>query len=426
MASRFPHCFRDDALPIRFRKGVRPTMVTPMDTTDPFADSRRKLAVSVFAAFGLLGMATGIAVLVASIVKTGGLEGILGGVFGGIFLALLIAVAGAWMAMRIMAPPAKPDPAAGADIEAALKDVLDEMEKARLETVAQVNARAAWRVPLCAAAGLLLWIYGQFTGDPGDLMDLAALIIVPGIMGYVWASLELSNKYARLYKERVLPRLAATFGELTWRPAVMPDIARLKDESLFQAFDDATADDELFGTHRSLPTSIVELKLEKGAGKNRRTVFDGLLLTLELPRDTNAVTAVVSDAGALGNFATRMSARHRERVRLEDPVFEKTYEVYGTDQVAARALLHPAFMEKLLALGELPDFGLPLVLCSGRVLQIASPKRFARDLFQAPSFQKPAASRDALVKLSDDIAAVIAAADAVIDLDHRFEVAALV
>jgi len=109
-------------------------------------------------------------------------------------------------------------------------------------------------------------------------------------------------------------------------------------------------------------------------------------------------------------------------VRLEDPVFEKIYEVYGTDQVASRALLNPAFMERLRALGALSDFDRPQVLCDGRVLQIAMPKRGGKNLFEPPSFSKPAATRAALAELRADIACVLRAADAVIDLDHRFEV----
>ena len=136
------------------------------------------------------------------------------------------------------------------------------------------------------------------------------------------------------------------------------------------------------------------------------------------------MTAVIADQGALGNFWDRTTGVKRERVALEDPVFEKIYEVYGTDQVAARALLHPAFMERMLALGGLPDFERPFVLCSGRLLQIAMPKRVTKNLFEAPSFRKPAASRESLVQLRKDIAAVLAAADAVIDLDHRFEIQA--
>ena len=40
-------------------------------------------------------------------------------------------------------------------------------------------------------------------------------------------------------------------------------------------------------------------------------------ITIDLPRDTGAVTAVVPDGGAFGNFAERMSLQKRERVRLD-------------------------------------------------------------------------------------------------------------
>ena len=163
------------------------------------------------------------------------------------------------------------------------------------------------------------------------------------------------------------------------------------------------------------PTSIVELKLTHGSGKNEQTRFDGLLVTPELPRDTGAVTAVVSDAGGLGNFLDRQKGQHRERVRLADVAFERIYEVYGTDQVASRALLHPAFMEKLKALGELQDFERPQVLCARRVLQIAMSKRTGTNLFDPPSFSKLAATREQLVQLQTDIAGMLAAVDAVID-----------
>jgi hypothetical protein len=330
--------------------------------------------------------------------------------------------AGAWAAIRLAAgPKPPPDLSAGDAIAASLSHVLEELEQARLETVAAINQRAMLRVPLCVAGGLALWLFGQFSDDPADIEETAALIIVPALMGYVWASMKLSNEYARKYKARVLPELAKSFGALTYRHAVEPDLTQLKAEGVFRKFDHVTADDEFHGAHRNLPISIVELKLEVRSGKNTQTVFDGLLMTLDLPRDTGAVTAVISDAGNWGNFAERMKAQHRERVRLEDPVFEKVYEIYGTDQVAARALLNPAFMERMLRLGERPDFGLPLALCSGRMLQIAMPKKWGRNLFEPPSFQKPAASRQELIQLQADIAAAIAAADAVIDLDHRFE-----
>jgi hypothetical protein len=205
-----------------------------------------------------------------------------------------------------------------------------------------VNRRALWRVPVCVAAGAGIMVLGQYSDDPPDLSEAIGMMILPGIGGYVWASFPLSSKYARLYKDKVLPRLAASFGSLSYRSAIAPDLAQLKQECVFRKFNEIEADDEIFGTHRTLPINIVELKLTHRAGKSSETTFDGLLVTLELPRDTGAVTAVVTDAGGIGNFVDRQKGQHRQRVRLEDPRFEKVYEVYGTDQVASRALLHPA------------------------------------------------------------------------------------
>jgi len=39
-----------------------------------------------------------------------------------------------------------------------------------------------------------------------------------------------------------------------------------------------------------------------------------------------------------------------KRVGLVDPVFEKIFEAYGTDQVEARYLLTPTFMQRLVRL----------------------------------------------------------------------------
>jgi hypothetical protein len=394
-----------------------------MVTADPSAKPRSaRLAGNVLFTAAIVAVMAGAGIATAGILRNPTLEGILGGVFGGLLLALVIMAIGAWAAMSLMRTPKPADVAGGDALAAQLKDVLDELEEARLEMMETVNRRAVWCVPLAVAAGVALLVFQQFSDEPPEVFAMIVTLGVSGAVGYGFASLPVSMKYRQLYKDKVLPRLAASFGDLSYRKAHMPDLARLKAECIFRKFDASAADDELFGSYRTLPLSIVELTLTEGSGKSRRTTFDGLLVTLELPRDTGAVTAVVVDAGGLGNFIDRQKGQHRERVRLEDPRFEKVYEVYGTDQVASRALLHPAFMEKLLALGDLADFERPQMLCDGKVMQIAMPKRRARDLFEPPSFSKPAATRERLVELQNDIVSVLDAADALIDLDHRFEV----
>lgn len=164
--------------------------------------------------------------------------------------------------------------------------------------------------------------------------------------------------------------------------------------------------------------SIVELKLTKGSGKNERTVFHGLTAAVTLPRGLSGTTVVVPDRGMFGNLAERLRGGPCEPVRLEDPAFEKAYEVYGSDQVSARALLTPAFMERFMALAGSGHFGAPAALVQDNRLLMALEARAGRDLFEPPSYRKPAAGREALIQLHDDIATVLKAADAVIDLDQ--------
>jgi hypothetical protein len=221
-----------------------------------------------------------------------------------------------------------------------------------------------------------------------------------------------------MYKDQVLPRLAARFGALGYRRPVGMDVATLRQRRLFDALDAVVAEDEIYGERHGLPISIVELRLTRGSGKNERTVFEGLLAEVGLPRNLTGSTLVIAEGGAFGNLPGRFRLGGGERVRLEDPRFEQRYEFYATDQIAARALLTPAFMERLLALGARSHFDPPTAVAEDNRLLLALPGADGKDLFEPPSWRKPAASRAALIELSEDIEAVLQAADAVIDLDH--------
>jgi len=380
---------------------------------------RSGAGTALFAALAL-GVVVAVAIAWSSIHRTPGWEGWLAGVFGGGFAGLLVAGAGAWAVMLFVLRPAR----RAAEQEAAvfepgdeLGQVLAELEVARLDTQRRINAGAAWRIPLCILGAVLFWLATQFGEDPADAGDLLMFMGAGAFGGYFWAASRLSQAYRRLYKARVLPRLAAGFGQLAWRPA-QPPLDEFRRHRLFPDWDDHEAEDEIFGEYRGMPLSIIELKLTKGSGKNERTIFHGLTATVTLPRGLRGTTVVIPDRGMFGNLAERLRGGPCQPVRLEDPVFEKAYEVYGSDQVSARALLTPAFMERFMAFAAAGHFGAPAALVQDNRLLMALGAVGDRNLFEPPSHSKPAAGREALTRLHDDIAAVLKAADAVIDLDQ--------
>jgi hypothetical protein len=365
------------------------------------------------------GLAAGLAVWVL-VIGAGIAKGeILTGIFSGLFAGLFIAAAAAWLGMRIARPPAPPPPLdeAKADrVTAGLGAVLAELENARKLTVQQINARARTRVPLCAVIFFCLWLLPDQNGESSDFFDLVGQVGFGMLIGYTWAASKLGAAYRLLYKQRVLPVLAAQFGDLSWRVPVLPNLDRLRDAGIFEAWQSTSADDELFGTHRNLPTSIIELRLTSGSGDSESVQFNGLLVEITLPRSLRGSTAIIASEGMVGRLREWVGRDGRSRVRLEDPKFDEIYEVWSTDQIAARALLTPAFMERLLALARHGGFGRPVAITDDNRLTMAIPRQ-GSPLFEPPGYSQPAASREKLVQLYDDIAAVLGVADTVIALD---------
>ncbi len=92
----------------------------------------------------------------------------------------------------------------------------------------------------------------------------------------------------------------------------------------------------------------LEDRVQTKNGSRWVTVFRGQLIRIAFPKKFHGTTIVRRDAG-LFNFMQRW-ATELQRVGLGDSRLEKAFEVYANDQVEARYLIHPVFMERLLAL----------------------------------------------------------------------------
>lgn len=98
------------------------------------------------------------------------------------------------------------------------------------------------------------------------------------------------------------------------------------------------------GYYNSLPLVFrdIDLKYESGSGKNRsvQTVFKGLLA--KFPVNKKFQNKILIKREALKIFDGN------NRVHLEDPVFEKYFDVYSDDQIEARYILTTGFMNRLV------------------------------------------------------------------------------
>ena len=105
-------------------------------------------------------------------------------------------------------------------------------------------------------------------------------------------------------------------------------------------------EDQISGLAHGADFNSVELKLTRQSGKRTVTDFQAQLMTITFPRKFSARTLVLRDKGRF----QRKAKSDMKRVGLVDPIFENIFEAYSTDQVEARYLLDPVFMQKLVDL----------------------------------------------------------------------------
>lgn len=190
---------------------------------------------------------------------------------------------------------------------------------------------------------------------------------------------------------------------------------------LLPAYDRSRFEDRLSGARRGVDFEFfeAELKRRKTETRNGRTstryvtVFEGQCLRFDFHKRFFGETLVTRDAGFFNRFGGK---RGMERAGLEDPEFEKAFEVYTTDQVEARFLLTPDMMAKLLELER--AFQGKGVRCafSGEQMLVAVE---GDNLFEPGSMFTPLDDPARLRTILEDFSAIFALIDTVSDGRER-------
>jgi len=229
-----------------------------------------------------------------------------------------------------------------------IEPMIGSLETARLEARNAALKRASWLIPLALLACGLVWLY-----LPGDFLIFAIFLAVGG--SWAWIQYPIIQ-HQKEVKQKLITRLCGFFGlEYHMEPKRDP-IPELRRVGLLPGHNKESREDQVSGIYDGVRLEMTDLRLreESGSGKDKRevTVFEGPVFCFSFPKRFNGTTIIKADGSLIGNWFNRIGMGERERVALEDPEFEKCFEVYGTDQVEARYLLTPGFMQRLMDLRE--------------------------------------------------------------------------
>lgn len=221
--------------------------------------------------------------------------------------------------------------------EEKIKPALSPLEDLRLQKMNQAETmKRRLIIPnVLIAIGFTLGITGIFPKLafltlvlPISLLISAGLVVLPGI------------EYQEDVIKTLVPMVLAFLGNFSYsrNGRILPEL--LTASNLFQDFDDYAAQDYISGKYQGIDLEINSAWMTHGQGKGTATVFTGKMILLKMNKQFSGKTILLPSSSA-------RKYQNMELVSLEDPKFEKVFKVYSTDQVEARYLLTPDFMEKL-------------------------------------------------------------------------------
>lgn len=194
------------------------------------------------------------------------------------------------------------------------------------------------------------------------------------------------NSYRQYVKNGIMKDFTGFFKDFDYLFGNLVDAEKIRFSRLFGNYDRRYGDDYFEGKYKNVTMTISEEKLTQivrtRKSRHEQTVFDGVIVILSMNKKFKGQTVVKKDYGWLGNKFTCPSGL--QRLRLEDPVFERKFEVYSDNQIEARYLLTTAFMERLLRLKQ--AFGGKKIECSFFDNQLMIAISTSENMFETSSF----------------------------------------
>ena len=294
------------------------------------------------------------------------------------------------------AADAPSNPLSGASFDALYNEQIEPQLR-----LLEADRQKAMRISLLIWAGFAVLLVIEGLALP-DFRLLGFSAIAGFIIGYIPL-----HSVGQKAKQKVISTLCAPLG-VTYdiKPPEPAIFQRLLDLKLLPRPEDKSFEDMFQGRRGASDFMLCEATLTQGSGKNRHTVFQGQIFKIAFPRKFLGTTVVLRDSGWLNRFEC---PKGLEKVGLEDPHFEKIWEVFGDDQIEARAILTPTFMEQLVAL-ETAYSGkhIRCGFCEGELMIAVE----GQDRFEVGNMFTTLDSKTRAIGLAGDISAVFRLIDA--------------
>jgi len=252
-----------------------------------------------------------------------------------------------------------------------LKDKVERFEENRISTLKEARKRLIiWLFYIFFTSFIVYFLYKNFLELNRDIVAFTTLILVSvGVAApFFWIFSPIWS-YEENIKKEIFPNVLNFFGDFKYHIETKKSVKEYYATELIPKHDTEIAEDHIVGTYKQIKIDLFETQLSRkvkykdsngNTSTRQKTVFNGLILELSMNKSFGGKTVVKKDSGTVGNWFIKKSTSLK-KVKLEDPIFEKMFEVYSDDQVEARYLLTVTFIERLKELVE--NFGGKSIQC---------------------------------------------------------------
>ena len=273
-----------------------------------------------------------------------------------------------------------------------LRDKVKTFEKERLLALKKSRRNLFISLPIMVLIPFgvvnIDWYY--LFGEYSFQVILFMILLAYGVI--IWFIKQSMNLYQDSIKTEIFPNILNFFGTFNYSPETQKSAGTYEYSGLIPNFHRETSEDHIKGNYKGVEIDLFETELEQKRRTKKSTyyvtVFKGILITLSMNKKFKGKTIVRKDAGSIGNwFRSTFTFGSLENIKLEDPKFEKKFEVFSDDQVEARYLLTVTFMERLNELAEV--FGGKTIQCCFFKNELFIMIPLKKDMFEPGSIFKP-------------------------------------
>lgn len=176
-----------------------------------------------------------------------------------------------------------------------------------------------------------------------------------------------------------------------WRDIVKPNKLVPFDYSSTAVYDSFN------GILNHVPVTCSELHILRGWGKRKSYYFKGFGIRIILNKNFNGHTILTKKRGSIENGLT---FKNLDSVKLEDPQLSEWSQCFSTDQVEARYILTPAFIERLKELRSLNKLPVICSFMNNEAIMLVSVKD---DWLETSNLFKSALQSESIFKVARQI-----------------------